>query len=98
MRQLGHKYKDDRTTQFGENIAKLKSIADGILNKRESILSIDTKRLKQVHRYAKMLDEDFYKISLLYELICVRDKELFLDETEYSNDDINVMINSLCSN
>ena len=70
---LGHKCKDDKSTQIGTNIAKLKDIAvaNRVINKSESVMKINVAQLKQVHRYAKLPPGEHYRVDSLTELIAI---------------------------
>ena len=98
-RLTAHTIRNKRSTITGSNIATLQreSRALWIINNTETLENIRTDCYKRTRRYTSIEPDNMYRIPLMNELIMIRDRELYIDDDHFENDDILMTINSLAT-
>ena len=100
IRSTIHSIRNNRSTTSGSYMSVLKreAISLGIINNNECLEDINTKLYKQTRRFAEIKPDDMYKIALMNELMMIRDKELYIDDDHFEQNDVLMTIDDLATN
>ena len=100
IRVVANSMVTNRNTTMGSNASQLLHEAKqlGVIKSNSKILDINVALYKKLKIYEPTSEDDLPKIPIMIELLRVCGNELYIDDEQFSNDEISMTIKDLAAN
>ena len=69
----------------------------GMISHESNFDDIDAEAFKRQHKYATIPHEEFYRISVIYDLLRIRTQHSYFEDDQFTIDELNILINDICT-
>ena len=99
VRLLFNTVRDDKRTVTGANLSFITNIVTdlGLVKYEENVTMTDTRQFSRLHEYVMIPESEQHRLPVLHDLLSIRTQYAYFEDDQFTIDDLNNMIEHICS-